>query len=488
MATSISSIGVGSGLPLDALLDDLRKAENLPLAALQTRADKESARFTGYGTLKSGLDAVSAAAAALGKAETFNAVKASVAGDTFTATAKPGSGAIAGNYAISVNNLAKAQVLSSDGVAERNKSLATGAGKVDITITAGLDEEGNPQTHTISIDAAKSSLEDVVKAINAESKLGVSATLMNDGTDTPHRLMLSADSTGTDSRITSITVSGGDGVNVDALQNVLAYNHAEGADPLEEPYTGMSQIIKAENASATINGIAVSSQSNTVENAIEGVTLNLVKQTAEGAAPDSLRLTRDDSVTTAAVNNFVSAYNALQTTIKALTAYDVDAQEGAALTGDSLARRAQTQVRDAINGLAVNGMTLSGLGITTDPVSGHLSVDNEKLGAALKNNRAEVEQLFAGESGLSKRVTAAAEVFTKSDGLIKTSQEGITRTLKLLENQYDQMQARINQKMETYRTQFVQLDTFMAQMNSVSSYLNTQLSMLENLGNSSKSK
>src|SRR5690606_21064474 len=206
----------------DTLMEQRGKARTVPLAALQTRATKEQQRFSAYGTLKSALDAVSTAAAALGKGETYNAVTTSVTGDSFTASAKAGSVAIAGNYAISVDNLAKAQVLSSDGVAERNKPLVTGSGKVDITFTVGLDENGDPKTHTISVDAGKSSLEDVAKPINADSKLGVSATLMNDGTDTPHRRLLSADNTGTDNRITAISASVADGQYIRYLENVLS--------------------------------------------------------------------------------------------------------------------------------------------------------------------------------------------------------------------------------------------------------------------------
>lgn len=488
MATSISSIGVGSGLPLDTLLEQLRKAENAPLAALQTRATKEQQRFSAYGTLKSALDTVSTAATALGKNETYNAVKTSVTGDSFTATAKAGSGAIAGNYAISVGNLAKAQVLSSDGVAKRNENLASGTGKVDITFTLADGEDG-PRTHTISLDANKSSLEDIVKAINADSKLGVSATLMNDGDpDQPHRLMISANETGTQNRMTAIEVkpAEGSGADVTNLSSILTYTEA---DPEADPpvaSTALKEIVVAEDAEIHINGIKVSSQSNTIENAIEGVTLTLAKQSAEGASPDSLRLTRDDTVATTAVTNFVNAYNALQSTIKTLTAYDVDSQSSAALTGDSLARSAQSRVREAINGMAVNGVTLSSIGIKTDPTTGNLSIDNEKLNAALKDNRADIERLFAGETGLSKRVTTAVEVFTKSDGLIKSSQDGIERTLKLLEGQYEQMETRIDQKMETYRAQFVQLDTFMAQQNGISSYLTQQLAMLNNLSTSDK--
>jgi len=483
MATSISSIGVGSGLPLDTLLEQFRTAENAPLAALQSRATKEQQRFSAYGTLNSALDAVSTAAANLGKSQTFHAVKTSVTGETFTASAKAGSNAIPGNYAIKVEQMATGQSLASKAGEERTESLVQGgSGKVDISFKVG------DTNHTVSLDANKSSLEDVVKAINGKSELKVSATLVNTGAgegNKAHRLIISADGTGTESQVSSIEVTHGtDGTgDLSRLQAMLNYG---GSDSSSD---GMSQSVAAQDAKILINdAISITSQSNTIENAIDGINITLNKAAAEDATPDTLKVTRDDTVTTTAVNNFVNAYNALQSTIKALTAYDVDSQKGAALTGDTLARRAQSQVRDAINGLAVNGVTLSSLGIKTDANTGNLSVDTDKLNEALKNNRADVEQLFAGDSGLSKRVASAVEVFTKSDGLIKTSQDSITRTLKLLEGQYEQMEARIDQKMETYRTQFVQLDTFMAQMNSVSSYLGTQLSMLENLGNNSKSK
>src|SRR5690606_3599695 len=184
MATSISSIGVGSGLPLNDLLQQLRTAENAPLAALQTRINKENQRLSAYSTLKSSLEGLSKAAATLGKSETFNAVVTSATGDTFTATAKPGSGAIAGNHSVSVQQLATAQVLASGRADTSNKAIAvdadgnaTASGTVNLTFTVGT---GADTPVTVSVDAG-ASLQDIAKAINADPDLGFSATLMNDG-------------------------------------------------------------------------------------------------------------------------------------------------------------------------------------------------------------------------------------------------------------------------------------------------------------------
>ena len=490
MATSISSIGVGSGLPLDTLLEDLRKVENVPLAALQTRAQKEQQRFSAYGTLKSALDAVSTAATALGKAATFNGVKASVTGESFTASVKADAGAVPGNYSVKVEKLARAQSLTSQVSAKRNESLVSGGEKVDIRFTV------DGKTHTISLDPAKSSLDDVVKAINSNANLKASATLVKTGdADDSYRLIISADETGEKNSITSIEIerSGGGTDGLDELRKILEFGTTaptegeggEGDEPVS-PF-GMKESVSAQDAEVIINGdITLRSSSNTIENAISGVTLTLAK---ESDSADTLKVTRDDSAATTAVNNFVSSYNALLSTIKTLTVYDVDAQSGAPLTGDGLPRRAQAMVREAFSGLSFEGVSLSALGFKTDPTTGNLSVDTTKFTSVLENNRAAVEQLFTGEDGFSKRVTAAVETFTKKDGLIQTSQDNITKALKQLERQYEQMESRIEQKMENYRKQFVQLDAFMAQQNSISSYLTSQLSMLENLASgNSKSK
>lgn len=477
MATSISSIGVGSGLPLNDLLQQLRTAENAPLAALQSRIKKEDQRLSAYSTLKSSLENLSKAATALGKSETFNAVKTSVTGETFTATAKPGSGAIAGNHSISVQQLAAAQVLASGRAATNNQAIANDAtGMVNITFML----DGDPDNAAVVSVNANASLQDIAKAIN-DSELDFSATLMNDGDG--YRLIVSANSTGASNNITNISVAhGADGSgDISSLSSILNFSGSTDVST----GTAMGQSVTGRDAQVTINGITVISADNELEDAIEGVTLTLTKPTAAGAEPDSLQLTRDDEVTTKAVDDFVKAYNALQNTIKSLTSYDVESQTGAALTGDSLARRVQSQIRDSINGLAANGITLTSIGIKTNPNDGTLSVDTDKLNEALANNRADLGQLFTGEVGLSQRVTAAAEIYTKSDGLLKTSQDGIESTIRQLKSQYERTEMRIDQKMETYRAQFVQLDTYMTQMNGISSYLNQQLSMLGNMSSSS---
>ena len=261
------------------------------------------------------------------------------------------------------------------------------------------------------------------------------------------------------------------------MQNTIGFTQGDANSALKEK--------AADNARILFNGIEINSQTNVIEDAIDGVTLTLTKTNTPGST-DALSITRDDAVTSKAITDFVKAYNSLQDVVKTQTTFDVnDKEKTGALTGDSLARNVQNQVRDALNAVNDSGVVrnLSSIGVTTDPKNGHLVVDTKKLDAALKDNMVDVEKLFAGENGISKRMGTVADNFIKSGGTISNATDSMTKTLKDLEKQYDATSDRIDTKMATYRKQFSALDSMVAQMGSISNYLTQQLSML---GNNSK--
>lgn len=455
---AISSIGVGSGLPLDQLLTDLRNSENQSLVLVQSKQVDAANRLSAYGKVQSSIEALKTAAEKLGKDDTYGALKATVSSDAFTASA--GTTAIAGQYNINVETLASTQTLVAKGVADRTQANGTG-GQVTIQLQDGT-------THTLDLAGKDTSINGLISAINsADPSLGVSATVINDGGAEPHRLMLTSTTTGTESAVASITVED----NAE-LQALLGFNSGD-APTVEE-------VQAANNAKLTVNGVVITSQTNTVEDAIEGVTLNLTKS---GGDPGTLKVERDDSATTNAVKSFVTAYNNLQNTIKSLTTYDVETNKGSALTGDSLARRAQTQARDALNSFTSEGTlrTLGQLGITTNYSSGLLEVDDTKLSEGIKEHLPDVQRLLSGENSLSKRVISMTDNFLGSNGYLQSAKDGTDRNIKDLQRQYTETSERIDAKMQNYQRQFSSLDSMLAQMNSVSSYLTQQLSMLGNL-------
>ncbi|PLC47983.1 flagellar hook-associated protein 2 [Pollutimonas subterranea] len=467
---AISSIGIGSGLPLEELLENLRTSENQSLALIQSRADTVESRLSAYGTIKSSVEVLKNASDAMAKADTFGALKTSATGDAYTGTAT--NKAVAGIYNIAVKQLATSQSLRTSALTPTTQ-LAEGKVNIEIKLNGSA-------TKTITLDKADTTLEGIVKAVNGDSSLGISATLINIGGEPPQsHLMFTAKRTGMDAAVQTIKVTKSDDGTPSYLDAIIGFESTNATNPLTES--------AAKNATIEINGIPITSQTNTVKDAIEGVTLTLTKTHADLGngvyATDALTVSRDDSVTSKAVNAFVSAYNTLQGIIKTLSSYNVDAQKGSALTGDSLTRNIQNQIREALNVAGSSGAvrSLSQMGITTDVKDGTLKVDSTKLSAALKDNMVDVQNLFAGENGISKKLGATADVFIKSGGLISSASDSMTSSLKDLNKQYAATFDRIDAKMEVYRKQFSAMDSMVAQMNSVSSYLTQQLSMLGNL-------
>jgi len=461
---SVSSIGVGSGLPLDQLLTNLRNSENNALVAIQSKQVAAQNRLSAYGKLQSAIEAFQNAGKTLSADGTFGALKTNVSGEGFSASAS--TSAIAGQYSISVQTLATAQTLATSGQASRNTAIGA-----DGVLTFTL---GDGTTKTLDLTGKDTSLDGLVSAINkADPSLGFQATIVNDGSGTPYHLLLTSTTTGSDAAISSISVAGNDD-----LQTLLGFDHAT---PAANPNISETAAV---NATFKVNGISITSQKNSVSDAIQGVTLSLTK---EGSSA-TLTVTRDDTTATKAVNDFINAYNSLQNTVKSLTSYNVDTSTGSALTGDSLARRVQTQFREVVNVSMPSGTirSLSQIGIKSNATTGELTVDSDKLSAALKDNLGDVKSLLAGTDGVTSKLKAVADSFLGTKGLINAAKDGTNDTIKDLAKQYEATSYRIDAKMAAYSAQFTALDSMVAQMNSVSSYLTQQLTMLSNLNNSKK--
>ncbi|MGE4124617.1 MAG: flagellar filament capping protein FliD [Pusillimonas sp.] len=462
---AISSIGVGSGLPLQELLTDLRTNESQVLNTISARQKTEQSRVSAYGTIKSAVETLQTSSRNLAKAETFGAMKATVNGDGVSASVD--ATAIAGNYAVKVETLATSQSLVTSGAASRTDAIGTGG---EITLTLG-----DGSTKTLDLTGGDTSVNGLIAAINSDESLGVQATVINDGDPAnPYRLMLTATGTGTDAAVTKIEVSG----NTD-LANLLNFDAAS-TDP--QPVSEQA----ATNAKISINGIDITSQTNTIEDVIEGVTLTL--NTADPAQTINLSVSRDDSAASKAITNFVNAYNALQGTVRSLTSYNTETQQGSTLTGDAVARRVQEQVRGILSVSAPDGdiRSLADLGIEFNYQNGELTLDNAKLSEALKNNLSDVTGFLNGSGGITERMGQITGDLLSARGPINSASNGASETVKELARQYETTSLRIDERMATYQKQFAALDSMIAQMNSVSSYLTTQLAGLESLSSQKK--
>lgn len=454
---SITNLGSVSGLPLEDILKDLQVAEQKKLELYTNRQTSFETRVTAFGQLKSAVEAVQKAAALLGKPETMGAVKGSVTGgDALTATVAA-EGAVAGQYTINVTSVATSQTLQSASVADRKASNGA-TGKFEIELS-----DGTKKTVDLKDDT---SLNGIVKAVNADDTLGVRATVITDG-DGKSYLMLTAKNTGVQASVKSITVTG-----EDSLKNVLSYSST---DPANSKMTATAAV----DAEIDINGITVKSGTNNISTAIDGVTLNLSAKT-EAGKPITLKLESDPSVASKAIQGFVTAYNTLQTTIKNLTAFDADAATNQPLTGDGTTRSIQSSLTSALQFVTGEGSlrSLADLGITTNPTTRQLTLDQTKLDKALASNSADVSRMLSGKDGLAANFEKATKDIVGTNGSIKTKEDGLAKSIASVKAQYARAKAASDASLEMMRAQFVQLDKFVSQQTSTANYLTQQFAAL----------
>lgn len=470
MAT-ISNLGVG--MPgLSDLYDKLQAAEETKLTAIAKQKTTYDAQITAFGKLQSALTNLQTAAAKLGKVDTWNSTSISSTNTAFSATTS--TGANVGDVTINVNKIAKGQVLTTAaGTIDSNtKQLGatTGTNSRTITITqAGADSK----PLTVTLADGDTSLNGIAKAINAANG-GVSASVVKADTG-DYRLMLTSKTTGTDSNMT-VTVTGDD-----TLKSII------GSDALNEQ-------VKSQNAIVDVNGIQIVRQSNTITDAMPGVTLTLK---AQSTANETLTVARSTDDNKKAVTEWVTAYNSLQSTIATLTKYEPPAVGATAqssnngvLMGDSTIRGVQSDLRALLTNVQSGSYAIMAqLGITQDPVKGadgalgSLKIDDKKLTQILTDDPSGIQAYFVGDgkttgfaTQMNNKLTEMLSTSAGKEGVIQNAKDGINSTLKSIGKRYDAMELTIEATMARYKKQFNDLDKLVTKFNGTASYLTQQFS------------
>lgn len=457
---SVSTLGIGSGLKLADILDSMQSAEKAALVPITTQQSAFSAKLSAYSTMSSAIATFQTANTKLNNADLFSAFKTTSSSTAFSATGT--TGAVAGKYSVSVTALAKAQTLTTPTQTSNITALANS----DSTLTIQAAADGSKPVE-VTIPAGSSSLTGIRDAINKASA-GVTASVIKTG-DGSYRLSLTADKTGTDNAVT-LSVDGDS-----AIQNLLNYGGA-GASNVE-------QSVVAQNAELTVNNVKITNSSNTISDALEGITLNLNDVTT---GEQSLTITKDTSSASTALTEWVSAYNTLQDTFTGLTKYtavdtNADAQDASngALVGDSTLRTIQQQMKSLLTNTASSSTfkSLSQIGITTDPTTGQLETDQTKLDAALTKDPAGIKAMIIGDgktTGIATTLATRMTDWLSSKGNIQSAKDGVSKTLNNLTKQYNAANERINDTIARLKTQFTALDLLVAKLNTTGDYLTAQ--------------
>ncbi|MBT8101232.1 MAG: flagellar filament capping protein FliD [Gammaproteobacteria bacterium] len=451
---SIVSTGIGSGLDIAGIVQQLVAAEGQPVdARINQQEARAQAKLSAFGSLKSALSDLRDKLDIMKDLDRFLTRRAlSSNEDVFAVSA--GTDALPASYSMEVVQLAQAQKLTSGAFADADAVVGTG------TLTIGV----GTSTLDIEITAENNTLSGIRDAINADSgNPGIAATIVN--ADSGSYLILTADATGAANTIT-VTQAGGDG-GLSALE----YDPGAGL-------TALTESIAPQDALIRIDGLDVMNDTNTFDGVVQGVSITALSETS-GA--ETLLVENDDQAARQLVADFVESYNAMVDTFDGLTAFNAEAETAAPLIGDATIRQIRDQIRrelsTAVKDIDAPFSMLGDVGIEVQ-LDGRLQIDDDKLGGILADDFVKFGQLFAASDGFAVRVHALADGYLETDGVLDTRTKGLTSTIEGLTDDRDALNERLALLETRLLRQFNALDSLLAQLSSTSNFLTQQLANL----------
>jgi len=532
--------GLATGMDTNSIVDQLMAIERQPINRLNTDKAWFQSRQTAYSAFDGKLKNFLLAIENLGSSEDLRKMSVAASKEEFLSATADSDALPGASYQVEVVSLAQVQKNVSQGYVDRN---AESFGFGEMTLTVGENE-----AVTITVDATNNSLAGIMEAINA-ADAGVNASIINDGTDSPYRLVLTGEDVASSFSMTStlatyngdieaqLQAGGFDSQTTDFFgsgdlelsdgttsHTITLSNEANSLTDMmtainaESGTTGITATIVADGdnfvlslAGGTITSTALSggsydslnltetqaatkahirvdsidiySTSNTLEEAIPGVALDLTS--AEEGATTTVAVSLDENAIKSQIESFVRVYNDVMSYISSQS--KTGDTGGGILGGDpgmnAVKRRMQTLLTTTISNTG-SLAALSQLGLETQR-DGTLELDDEVLTDAIQNNLGSVEKLLVGEGeteGVAVRFQNYLEGMTDSiDGLFAANKKTTESTVRRIESRIEQMEMRLEKKEMTMRHRFAALEELISGMNSQSAFLTQQMDMLSGM-------
>lgn len=466
MAT-ISSPGIGSGLDVKSIVSQLVALEKAPLTALDVKTATVQAKISTFGQIKALVSPLADAASTLNSLTTWNSVSAS-SSNTSAVTATAIGGTAPTSFSVAVQSLAKPQDTASAAMLPLGGVVGAGT----LTITPGVWTPPNDPTPAsfaagtatpfdITVSATDK-LVDVASKING-ANAGVTATVLNDASG--ERLLLRSKATGAENGF-QLSVVDDDANNLDA-------------SGLSRLTVGSTVTQYGADAKATINGIAVSSSTNSFANVVSGVSLAVAEVTT---SPATVTVTKNTGAITSAIDDFVSAYNTVNDALNEVTKYDADTKSAGLLQGDSTAIGLQRALRGMLQSQTVGAAfsRLADIGIT-QALGGNLTVDSTKLSAALESNPDGVKNLFKidngniSTNGVALRFKAFAQGLLATDGYFSTKDASLKRSLEATAADKTRVNEKVARVEAALNRRYSALDAQISNLNALNAYVAQQV-------------
>jgi flagellar hook-associated protein 2 len=482
---SISSAGIGSGLDVNNIVTQLVALEKQPLQKLQAKAAAIQARMSAFGQIQSQFSALSEVVSRIAAPGAWMG-RSTSSSNTSAATITATTTAQAAAFSLDVDALAQMQSVSS---AALTTFAPVGAGT--LTLRLGSWSAGGaaftPAAGSADVAltiSATDKLSDVAAKINAAGA-GVVANVLNDGAG--EHLLLKSSATGAAHGF-RLQVTDADANLSDELGlSRLAFDPSSGAFGM----AGAGNPVQyGQDAKARINGLVVTSSSNTLSGNFTGVTINLIATTTTGygtpgevKSPINMAVKEDTGPAMKNVQDFVDAYNTLNQTLSDMTKYDAGSQVAGPFQGDSVIVGLQNVLRNMLvsnNGAGGVYQRLSDVGIQSQR-DGSLSVNSVKLAAAANNGTA-LQQLFTADNKNPMTNGFAVKFAAFAKGVMNSSSGMLHNQANALQKQVDsnsKEQARVSERAAVIearlRKQYSALDAQMGRLTALNQYVSQQV-------------
>jgi flagellar hook-associated protein 2 len=465
------TITASSGLiDVNNIVTQLMQVERAPLQKLDQTRTKVQTKLSAIGQIKSALSTLQDAARSLGSLTTGQAAKAN-SSDPTTVSASASAGSPIGNYGVRVDRLAQRQSISGPALASAN--TVVGGGSLSIQLgsvnASGAGFTADPLRPAINVTVdAGATLTEVVSAINSASA-GVVATIVKDGANS--RLLIRSTDSGL-SHAFSIQASDSDGANNDASGLSMA-----AFDPLA-PGSGATTLNEsAQDAEFRFGGMTLSSPGNSIDGIVQNTTINLHRVSTTTV---DVNVAIDTEAVRKAADQFVTAYNELNSKISEATKYDPGSKTAGALQGSYSIVTIQNQMRALVASTASTGVltNLSAAGIETQR-DGSLLVNDSKFTQVASTPR-NLQVLFAfsdplnsANSGIARRLTEMATQLLGSDGVVGSSTETLQRRISAIELQKTRIESRLLDVEKRLRSTYSNLDAKVTRISNQGSQFTT---------------
>lgn len=457
MVTSIiNSLGFGSGIDTKQLVTDLAAASREPkVARINTLTQQNQTRISALAQARSDLEGFADSLAQMISDGTLRSTPTVSDDSVLSATARAGIHADSFAATVVVSQLARAQSTYSGVVADRTAAIGTGT----MTLTVG------GVAKTITVDGTNNSLDGLASAINSSGG-GVTASIIAD--QGGHRLILKGPS-GAANAFTLAADAGAD-------PGLSAFAYGAGG--------GMTLGQSAANADFTIDGVAFSRASNTIDDVVPGMSLTLKK--AAPGQPVDIGASRPLDMIKQTVGDFVSVYNQLKKSLSSAAG-----QSGSATALRELERELSGLIGTVISSHpTINKLTDIGVSTTKD---GLLAVDETKLAQVLAADAGAVEAMFnprrdggrteASDPGIAFVLDSIRDRAIGTDGVIDRVTKSLNSRKETLADQLENIEIREDAYRARLEKQYGSLDAKLAAFKATQTYLEQQIKMWTNQGN-----